>query len=138
MLAGLKEGKYAAENRLMAFTPCNVTLTQLATLFWHVSNAYESYRRVIESIRVGVAFCVPQTLETPSRNKRPVCRPVDVVTPGAGAGNTVSSVVVILKGGGPIGTVKRNACGLGPPVEVTVRVKEAALGQGKSLAIVKR
>ena len=120
MLAGLKEGEYAAENRLMAFTPCNATVMQVATLFWHVSNEYESYCRTIESNRVGVAFCVPQTLETPSRNKRPVCRPVDVVTPGAGAGITVSSVVVILKGGGPIGTVNGNTCGLGPPVEVTV------------------
>jgi hypothetical protein len=44
----------------------------------------------------------------------------------------------MLMGGGPIGTVNVSACGLGPPLNAAVRVKDATAGHGKSLATVNR
>src|SRR5437763_1102202 len=98
MLSGLNAGAYAAVNRLIAFGPCNVTVTQDGLLFAHVAIRYDSNGRGIVSncgFGEAITFCTPHALATVSRNRRPACSPDAVVTPGDPGGVVPSSALVI-------------------------------------------
>src|SRR5712664_2134317 len=87
MPLGLNVGSYAAVNRLIAFVPCSVMVAHEGTLFAHVLNRYDSYRRGTLSTGfaappVLITFAAPHVLAMPSRNRRPICSPAAVATPG--------------------------------------------------------
>src|SRR5262249_39616265 len=72
---------------------------------------------------------VSKVVITPSRVARPICVPVEVVTPGTVGGALALNVVLRLNGGRPAmtGTLKV-VLGLLPPVKLTVSVKVMVSG----------
>src|SRR5262245_10228087 len=113
------------------------TFTQVGALIAQVLNEYASNALGEPTPTVpGNALGAPHALAIPLRLRRPSWFPALVVMPGDAGGAVPSSVVVMLKSGGPIGTLKFSVW-FGPPCNVTFIVKLAGDGQGKSAAMVK-